>query len=156
MRLQIRWTLPVLAILISGCSRSSDEPPSSSSQPNLQGDWVVVGDTSGRGDTGHMTLKADGTFTSDYTMAPASGSKTKGSTDTDSGKYIAGEEVIAGHRLTKVELTILTHNGKPEPRGATLKLFYDPKGNMLHDFLSVAYARPGDKQSAIDRLNRDK
>ena len=138
--------------LLSACSKNAANPD----LLKIQGDWVVIGDTSGGGDTGHMTLKSDDTFVSDYTQPASSDGKTKILTETYSGTYTVREESLGGATVTKVELTIMMENGKPTKSSDPIQLFYDPAGNMLHDMMTVAYARPGDEQRARDRLNRDK
>jgi hypothetical protein len=141
-------------IVFVGCAKSPHVASNAIDLSKIQGEWVVVGDTSGRGDTGHMTLKSDGTYTSDYTMPASSDGKTKSSTETFSGTYTVHEDSLVGAKVTKVELKILVDNGKPTKVNGPLQLFYDPVGNMLHDFVTVAYARPGDEQRALDRLKR--
>jgi len=101
---------------------------------SVLGKWKVVADTSGRGDTGVLDLKPDGTFTMSYTMPGRS-------TDVGEGTYqvSASQNPFGG---PEVNLSMTKYDGKPPPAGSPpLTLYYDKKTGLLRDLLNVAYAR---------------
>lgn len=151
-----KFAFVLACLMLSGCSgkQGSATPvaPSSESMAktipaNVQGEWVVVADTSGQGDTGHLFLNADGTFKANY--------KSGGTDDKYSGTYTIAEEKLAGQTSTVVSLQILTDNGKTAPSSPPLELRYDPVNYILSDSMTVAYSRPGNVAAGQKLFTRD-
>lgn len=132
------WTL-VLGLSVIGC-RGSKATSSEDIKTKLLGDWVVIADTAGQGHTGTLTLKVDGTFSLEYVA--------KDSKDFSSGTFKIGEFDSGRGVFKTVELTFKAIGDKPAPAVGTLRLMYDPGGNILHDFLTVAFARPNEVEQA--------
>ncbi len=106
----------------------------------ILGEWVVIADTSGQGHTGHLFLNNDGSFKGDY--------ESKESKDTFSGRFTVSDEQIANENFISLKLTMLRYNNVPAPAPGPLRLLYDSARNILHDFMTVAYSRPGEQEQA--------
>jgi hypothetical protein len=110
----------------------------------------VIADTSGRGDTGWLMVNKDGTFSSEYKMP-------KRPKETASGVYTYGKksDEAVGEEQRVLNLKMKTYNDKPAPVEAQIQLVYDRDRHILHDFISVAYARPSEAIKARKYFKRN-
>lgn len=150
----------------ASCSRqaaNSDAPSIGANQATssggtdlskVEGDWVVVGDTSGRGDTGTLSIRPDGKFDMTYLMGAAGAKK-----ETDSGTYRLSHETIQGQDLLMIDFSSPKLKNKDNPTGMMMRLMYDPTHNILHDLLTVMFARPNEAkkvQAEMEQLRPKK
>lgn len=88
-----------------------------------------------------LVINTDLTFRMDTTDENQKVSKAGGTYQVSSVKLPSGTSPT-------LELTYTLIDGKPAPKGSTQRLLYESKGDILHDVLTVAFAR-GDRAPAM-------
>lgn len=134
-----------------GQARPSPKASAKTDVSKVLGEWKVVGDTSGRGDTGTLKLDSSGTFDMSYTIGGKAGT-----TDKMSGTFVADTQSIEGVDMLRIELRNSKLKGSGNPNGMIAQLIFDPNRNILHDFLTVVYARPGEEAKVQKELERER
>lgn len=147
------WTLiaSLAALLLVGCPKPKPaDAPLDKSGPDhsvVLGKWVVVADASGRGDKGNLELLPDGTFKADYTVPG-------GKTESYKGSYRVADRETMGGKAISVVLTIKEADGKPAPASPGLELNYNEDDRILHDLMTIAYARPDEAEKGAKLFER--
>ncbi len=143
-RIVLAGLLGLILAGLLGCKGEQGAGPSAqgTDESKVIGKWVVIADTAGQGHTGTLDLNADGTFSGEYNTGTSS--------DTMTGSYA----VTRDDGVIIVTFTPLKFNGKDPTSPGQLRLMYDPQANIMHDMLTVAYARPGEEAQAAKHLER--
>jgi hypothetical protein len=131
-------------LVLLGCGPAQYEMPKSGAKKDasivpkvaskMVGKWAVVADTSGRGDTGTLTLAPDGKFILRYKMPGKP-------VESCWGTYSEGSEVVVGVNKPTVSLDIKRDDKGPVSGSAVLRLFYDNKQDALTDYMTVTFVR---------------
>lgn len=127
--------------VLTACNSKPKSSTISVSQKIL-GEWVVFADGVGRGDTGKLVLKEDGTFDSTYTVEQK--------TDRYSGTFTVTEINLEGEKIPCVALSVKDDKERPNE----IRLLFDQSNNLLHDLLTTFYCRPDEIEKARKSIER--
>jgi hypothetical protein len=141
-----RWVLAAVALLLAGCAQKKAAPPSYGVLPSgvsVVGTWKTVA-TNGSPGEGTLVLRDDGTFGMTVTEDGEPDSRA-------SGTYRIGTLPELGS-VPVINLRHETLNGAQLTRPRAQRLLYDSQDDLLHDMLTVAYARAEKASEVKQRL----
>ena len=132
-----------LICLLSACGQN--QSPADRNRAVFQtvlGEWVIFADGIGRGDTGKLNLKKDGSFDAEVTVEKK--------TERWKGTFTVNDLTVGSDTYPCVTLISKDEKGTPTEK----RLMFDQSGNILHDMLTIYYCRPNEIDKARKLIER--